>query len=276
MNELTTQNNNNQQFSIWNNRDNAAAAFKMAEFLSNANLIPQAYRKNPGDCLIAIDLGNRLGVSPFVIMQNTQVVYGNITWKGAACKAMIDGCGKYRNSRYEMKGTPGSDDWGCRLVADNVQTRRTDVGPWVDIRMSKAEGWYQKSGSKWQTMPELMMKYRAASFFARTECPEVLMGFSTAEEQEDISAPASPAAPAATPPAPNPIPHEIGDLPRAIPQQQQPAPLADITANGPDAVALPPVQQSAQQPVPPATARAASQPAERPASQISLRDLAKK
>ena len=48
-----------------------------------------------------------------------------------------------------------------------------------------------KNGSKWKTMPEQMLKYRAAAFFARTECPEVLMGFQTAEETEDVYGAAS-------------------------------------------------------------------------------------
>ena len=53
--------------------------------------------------------------------------------------------------------------------------------------MAKAEGWLTKTGSKWQTMPELMLKYRAAAFFGRLYAPEVLMGMQTAEEVIDIT-----------------------------------------------------------------------------------------
>jgi hypothetical protein len=52
--------------------------------------------------------------------------------------------------------------------------------------MAIDEGWVNKDGSKWKTMPDLMLRYRAAAFFARTECPEVLMGFHTADEIEDV------------------------------------------------------------------------------------------
>jgi hypothetical protein len=55
------------------------------------------------------------------------------------------------------------------------------------MKMAKDEGWYGKNGSKWQTMPELMMKYRASAFFMRTECASLAMGFLTAEENEDIA-----------------------------------------------------------------------------------------
>ena len=38
-------------------------------------------------------------------------------------------------------------------------------GPTVTIAMAKAEGWYGRSGSKWPTMPDLMLSYRSAAFF---------------------------------------------------------------------------------------------------------------
>jgi hypothetical protein len=59
--------------------------------------------------------------------------------------------------------------------------------------MAKAEGWLTKTGSKWITMPELMLKYRAAAFFGRLYAPEVLMGMQTSEEVIDIT-PMQPAA----------------------------------------------------------------------------------
>ena len=54
--------------------------------------------------------------------------------------------------------------------------------------MARREGWLSKNGSKWQTMPELMMKYRAQSFFINEFFPEVKYGLKTSDEAEDISA----------------------------------------------------------------------------------------
>lgn len=170
---------------MWNTPALMTEAFRMADMLSKANILPQAYRNSPGDCIIAISMANRMGVEPLTVMQWSQVVQGNFTWKGTACKALIDGSGKYRNSRYEFNGTEGADTWGCRLIAERISTGETVRGPWVTIKLAKDEGWYSKSGSKWKTMPDLMLRYRASSFFAKTECPEVLMGFQTADEVGD-------------------------------------------------------------------------------------------
>ena len=171
---------------MWNDKDLFEATQRMAKLLVASEIIPQSYRGKIADCVIAIDMANRMGVSPIIIMQNSQIVQGNFSWKGTACKAMIDGCGKYKNSRYVEVGERGSDSWGYYLEATE---KKGDVvkGPVVDIAMAKAEGWYGKNGSKWRTMPELMLKYRAAAFFFRTECASLAMGFLTTEEQEDIS-----------------------------------------------------------------------------------------
>ena len=171
---------------MWNDKDLFEATQRMAKLLVASEIIPQSYRGKIADCVIAIDMANRMGVSPIIIMQNSQIVQGNFSWKGTACKAMIDGCGKYKNSRYVEVGERGTDSWGFYLEATE---KKGDVvkGPVVDIAMAKAEGWYGKNGSKWRTMPELMLKYRAAAFFFRTECASLAMGFLTTEEQEDIS-----------------------------------------------------------------------------------------
>ena len=171
---------------MWNEVGLMKMAMQAANILAKSSIVPEGYRNKPGDCMIAMDLANRMGISPISVMQSSQVVKGNFSWKGQACKALVDGNGKFTGSRYVMTGEPGTDEWGCRLVATNKATGEQVVGPIVTMQMAKDEGWYDKNGSKWKTMPELMLRYRAAAFFARTECPESLMGFYTSEEINDI------------------------------------------------------------------------------------------
>lgn len=170
---------------IWNNAKLYNQSLQMANFISKSEIIPQSYRNKPADCLIAIDIANRLGMSPAIVMQNSQIVRGNFTWRGSACKAMIDGCGRYQKTKYVYVGKEGTDEYGVYLEAiDNDG----DVirGTTVTIGMAKKEGWFQKDGSKWQTMSDLMLKYRASAFFMRTECASIAMGFLTKEEVEDV------------------------------------------------------------------------------------------
>ena len=170
---------------IWNNAQLFETAQRTAKLLAASNIVPQQYRGKVADCVVAIDIANRMGLSPLAVMQNSQIVQGNFSWKGTACKAMIDSCGKYKSTRYVEVGTKGTDSWGYYLEAIDKKGEIVK-GVTVTMQTAKDEGWYQKNGSKWRTLTELMLKYRAAAFFMRTECASLAMGFLTAEENEDI------------------------------------------------------------------------------------------
>ena len=74
------------------------------------------------------------------------------------------------------------------------------MGPLVTIAMAKAEGWYQKNGSKWKTMPELMICYRSAAFWTRLFAPEIGLGINTSDEAIDTVGVEVPDVPAAIAP----------------------------------------------------------------------------
>lgn len=59
----------------------------------------------------------------------------------------------------------------------------------VSMKLAVEEGWYGKSGSKWQTeMKHLMLQYRAGTFFGRIHAPDIVMGMGrTTEEILDMT-----------------------------------------------------------------------------------------
>lgn len=159
--------------------------FKMASELCKADIIPQAYKGKVADTAIAIDMANRMGISPMMVMQSMYVVKGKPSWSGQACLSFIRA--KFTDVKVIYVGTKGTDDRGCYVKATD---KDGDVleGTTVTMAMAKAEGW--TSNSKWRNMPEQMLAYRAASFFARVHCPETLMGVQVEGEVEDSSKPA--------------------------------------------------------------------------------------
>lgn len=161
---------------------------RLAERYAASDMVPASYKGKPDNCFVALELASRMDVSPVLVMQNLFVVQGKPSWAGQACKALIDGSGKFRDSEYVMTGSLADGTRGCYLQATNVRTGKVVHGTEITLKMAADEGWSTKAGSKWKTMPEQMLKYRAAAFFARTECPEALMGFQTYEEQQDIGA----------------------------------------------------------------------------------------
>lgn len=172
---------------VWQDKAAFDTTLRGAMALSQSTLVPAAYQRRPDNCLIAIDLANRMGLTPLIVMQSLYVVNGKPSWSGQACKMLIENCGKFAQVDTVYTGAKGTDARGCYLRAVRRSTCEVIDGAEVTMEMAKKEGWLDKSGSKWKTMPELMLAYRAAAFFARVHCPEALMGMTTVEEQTDTA-----------------------------------------------------------------------------------------
>lgn len=167
-------------------------AQRQAKVYTSSSIVPQAYQgdKNIGNVIIALDIAKRLNSNPLMVMQNLYVVHGNPAWSSKFLIATINSCGRFTPLRYEFKGEEGKASWACRCYAyersDKDHSERLE-GSWVSLDMAQREGWSTKAGSKWVTMPDQMLRYRAAAFWQRTYAPEISMGLRTADEEEDIS-----------------------------------------------------------------------------------------
>lgn len=168
------------------NMESFKELYNIGKMFASSSLVPQAYQGKPMDCAIAVDMANRMGLSPMMVMQNLWVVMGKPSWSGQACKALVEGSGRYKNVKHIYTGKKGTDDWGCYLQATRLEDDEVVKGVEVTIKMAKDEGWMNKNGSKWKTMPELMLAYRASAFFARVHIPNALMGLHVEGEVEDV------------------------------------------------------------------------------------------
>lgn len=173
---------------VWSNKEQFNQLLRSAQMLSQVSIIPQTYQGKPQDCFVALEMSERMGTSPLFIMQNMNVIKGKPSWSGQACTALINNCGRFKDVKHVYTGEKNTDNRGCYVTATRVSDGEKVDGVEVTIAMAKAEGWLSNSSSKWRTMPELMLAYRASAFFARINCPEALMGMQTAEEVEDVQA----------------------------------------------------------------------------------------
>ena len=156
-------------------------AQRQAKALSASDLVPQQYKGNVANTLVALEIANRIGASPLMVMQNLNIIHGRPSWGSSFIIAAINGSGKFTALRFV-----GDLSKGIKAVCQEKATGELLEGPTVTMEMAKAEGWLDKAGSKWKTMPELMMRYRAAAFFGRLYAPEITMGMHSTEEVVDI------------------------------------------------------------------------------------------
>lgn len=165
-------------------------AQRVAKMLATSNLIPEQYRGNIQNTIIALEMANRIGASPLMVMQNLYIVLGKPSWSSSFIIASLNACKRFSPIRFEKSGE--GDEYGYTAWAFDQATKDKLEGPKVTWAMVKAEGWLSKAGSKWKTMPELMFRYRAAAFFGRLYAPDILMGMHAADELEDVYAPPAP------------------------------------------------------------------------------------
>jgi len=163
-------------------------ALRMVKPLTRSTLVPKHFQGDEGvaNAVIALEMAQRIGASPLMIMQNLYVVHGNPGWSAQFIIAALNGCGRYEPLEFHMVGEEGTPSWGCYVTAISKKAGSVLKGPTVTMKMAHDEGWVNKNGSKWKTMPEVMLRYRSASFFGKNYAPDILMGMQSVEELYDI------------------------------------------------------------------------------------------
>ena len=161
---------------------------RKAKAFALSTIVPEAYRgeRNMSNVIIAMEMADRIGASVMMVMQNLYIIHGNPGWSSKFLIATVNASGKFTPLRFKYEGKPGTKEWGCRAFAKDKGDGEPCLGPLVTIAMAEAEGWSTKAGSKWKTMPELMLMYRAAAFWTRVYAPELSLGMQTAEELSDV------------------------------------------------------------------------------------------
>ena len=175
----------NNEISLFLDQDKFELAQRSAKALSMSTMVPKEYQGNIPNTLIAMDISMRMQIPPLLVMQNLYIVHGKPGWSAKYLIASFNTCGRFSPISYKMVGTQGKDDYGCYAHATDLRTGDNVVGPTVTIGTAKAEGWHGKSGSKWKTIPELMLRYRAGAWLINTVAPDISVGLMTAEEVRD-------------------------------------------------------------------------------------------
>lgn len=194
---------------------------RVCKLFASSELVPDMYKasdKNPiekamANCMIAIEMSQRIGASPLMIMQNMVIIYGRPSWSSKFLVATVNTCGRFEPLKYKftnlgmcgkvpytdyvwdgkskkavVKEFDGTKIENLQCVAYTTAKGSNEIlesSP-IDIRLAIQEGWYTKSGSKWQTMTRQMLMYRSASFWTNAYAPEVSMGMKTEDEILDI------------------------------------------------------------------------------------------
>ncbi|PUE67403.1 hypothetical protein [Arcobacter lacus] len=156
---------------------------RRATALSKSAFFPNALKNDVASAVIIYDLANRMNISVMEVAQSIFIIYNKPSFETKFLVARLNDSGKIKGS---LRTVIGDDKKSAYCEATCSVTNEILKGMTYTLDIAKAEGLIDKQGSKWKTMPELMLRYRAQSNFINEFFPEIKFGCKTKEEIEDV------------------------------------------------------------------------------------------
>lgn len=152
---------------------------RRAMALSKSAFFPKALAGDVASAVIIYDLSKRMDIPVLEVAQSIFIVYNKPSFETKFLTARLNQSGKIKGN---LKTIVSDDKKSAYCEAVEAATGELLRGMSYSMDMAKAEGLVDKNGSKWKTMPELMLTYRAQSNFINIYFPEVKFGMKTTEE----------------------------------------------------------------------------------------------
>jgi hypothetical protein len=163
-------------------------AFRFAKMVAASEFAPKDFRGKPESCLLAIQHGSEIGLSPMQSLQSIAVINGRPAVWGDAALAVVSAS---QVCDFVCEQVDGDGD---AMVA-TCEAKRRGYPKSTVVRFSVADakkaGLWGKSGP-WTQYPKRMLQLRARGFALRDAFPDVLKGLVTAEEAADYTGTSEP------------------------------------------------------------------------------------
>lgn len=158
-------------------------AYKFSQIIAKSDIIPAHYRQKPENVFVAIQTAYRMDLDPMLVMQNTFVINGKLGMNSTFAISLANSSGLFEGGiRYKVVG-----EGGALQVTAYAKLKSSDeeISYTIGMKEAVAENWIKNP--KYKSLPELMLRYRAATLLIRTHVPEVINGMHMVEEIEDIT-----------------------------------------------------------------------------------------
>jgi len=158
-------------------------AFRFSKMVAASEFAPKDFKGKPESCMLAIQHGSEVGLSPMQSLQSIAVINGRPTIWGDAALALVQSSPVCEYVKEYVEGQ------GDNLTAVCEAKRRGYPAPTVSrfsMADAKRAGLAGKSGP-WSQYPERMLALRARGFALRNAFADALRGLITAEEAQDYT-----------------------------------------------------------------------------------------
>lgn len=183
-----------------------------AQSVAKAGILPQAYKGRPADIIVAMGLGQSMGLSPMESVYRINVIQGKPTASAELIASQVRKAGHRLRIRKDEK----------KMSATCTIYRADD--PEYPFEVTRDKAWADRMGlsgkDNYRKQPLTMLVWRAITACAREACPEALYGVAyTPDEMDDM------------PQAPVPVEHRVVETRPATGETgDRPGDLAPIRA----------------------------------------------
>lgn len=154
-------------------------AKEYAHLMASSDLVPSDYRNKPANVLVAVAMGNELGLSPMQSLRNIAVINGKPCVWGDALLAI---CRAHRDFVDIKEYFTGEGD--ARTAVCVVERKgQSPVTCTFSVADAKQAGLW--GVNTWKKYPDRMLKMRARGFGLRDTWADALFGLISAEEAYD-------------------------------------------------------------------------------------------
>lgn len=175
-------------------------AMRYSQAIADAGIVPDSFKSQPANILVAQEIAKALGESVWVTMSEMSIISGRPSFSAKFMRSRVRQAGhKLREYFDEETGTAKA----VIIRSDDPDFEHTSK--W---NRAKAEQHGLWGKGHWKKNPELMLKNRSLSEVVREACYEVMGGVAyTPDEVQDF--------------APEPKQYQATRQPKAEPQAQQ-------------------------------------------------------
>lgn len=160
-------------------------AFRFAQMVAKSEFAPKDFRGKPESCLLAIQHGSEIGLSPMQSLQNIACINGRpAIWGDAALALCL--ASPVCDGIHEV--IEGDGDNMTAVCKTSRKGKDANVVARFSVADAKKAGLWGKQGP-WTQYPKRMLQLRARGFALRDAFPDVLKGLVTAEEAQDYPQP---------------------------------------------------------------------------------------
>ena len=157
-------------------KDDFELSQRIGRLINFSTLIEQegSPQQRLANAVVLQDLARTTNLSIFTLAKSVYIVKGKIGFTAEFYRGIVNNSGEFLH-RLRFKFNDARDSC-IAYTRDIVDGELLETPPYT-IAMAKAEGLFDKAGSKWKTRPDMMLIHRVSYIFATMYASHLFLGF---------------------------------------------------------------------------------------------------